>query len=201
MDTTTERPGIEERHVTATNTSDLTVTTLHRGQADVIVAAGFVRNNLGHALIHLQADKPCKRTPAEIAARAGQLKDKKGRPDVRRATVEALVAHATALRALAAKLPGRSKVLGLLEEWAAFYGVDRDLLSPAIFHWLAPKCPACDGHGKYRMPDAPALSNRTCSHCDGVGTWPKPLGADRVHEHMKKCLSRAKGDMVRALYS
>ena len=205
MADTQDRPGLEERHLTATNTSDMTVEDGRSRQSDVILAAGMVKNRLGLALIHLRAewdrtDKPHKRTPAEIAKRAAEIPDKKGKPDVRRATVEALVAHAAAMRHRAATLSGRSMVMGLLTEWATFYGVDHDLLSPALFHWLAPLCPACDGHGKYRMPDSPILSKKTCNHCGGTGTWPRPLGAERIHEHMKKCIGRAKGDMADRLY-
>jgi hypothetical protein len=167
---------------------------------DVILAAGMVKNQLGHALIHLRAewdrtDKPRKRTPAEIAKRAAELPDKKGRPDVRRATVEAMVWHAGAMRERASKLAGRNLVLGLLRDWAKECEVDEDLLSPALFHWLAPKCPVCDGHGKFRMPDAPALGRQNCKHCGGHGTWPRPLGAEQIHSHIKSCIGRVKGGM------
>jgi len=202
---TQERPTLEERHLTATNTSDLTIDPDRRTQADVILAAGMVRNRLGHALIHLRAewdrtDKPRKWTAADIAKRAAQIPDKKGKPDVRRATVEATVWHATAMRERAQKLAGRNLVLGLLAEWAHFYGVDADLLSPAVFHWLAPQCPVCEGHGLHRMADSPVLSKRQCLHCHGTGAWPKPLGADRVHSYIKSCLGKAKGDMAHRLY-
>jgi hypothetical protein len=200
-----QRPGIEERYLSATNTSSLKVDPDRSTQADVILAAGMVQNRLGHALIHLRAawdkaDKPCKKTPAEIAKRAAQIPDKKGRPDVRRAEIEALVWHASEMRALAQRLPGRNAALGWLTEWADLYGVDRDLLSPALFHWLAPKCPACDGHGTMKIPGSPGLSKQGCRHCHGVGTWPRPLGADRVHTHIASCIGKARGDMARRLY-
>jgi len=201
-----DKPGIEERYLTATNTSDLTFDAARSSQADVIGAAGMVRNRLGMALWHLQsawdkADKPAKRSAAEIAKRAAEIPDKKGRPDLKRAQAEALVWHAGAMRALAQSMPGRSAALGLLKEWATFYGVDHDLLSPALFHFLAPRCPVCEGtrrvHHGYGKPGA---TEKTCDHCKGIGDWPRPLGADRVHEHMRKCFQRAKSDMVGALY-
>ncbi len=200
-----EKPTLDERYLTATNTSDMTMDAGRTGQGDVIGAAGMVRNRLGMALWHLRAafdkaDKPRKKTPAEIAKRAAQLKDKKGHPDPRRAKVEAMVEHASAMRELVSRLPGRNQALGLLQEWATFYGVEHDLLSPALFHWLAPQCPACDGLGKLRIPDTPALSAKNCVHCNGAGTWPEPLGAQRIHDHMKKCLARAKTGLAGALY-
>jgi hypothetical protein len=201
---TGERPTIQERYTSATNTSDLTIAADRTGQGDVILAAGMVRNRLGHALIHLMAewdrtDKPRKRTAGQIAARAIALKDRHGKPDHRRAAIEAMVWHASAMRQRAATLAGRNQVLGLLQEWAALHGVDPDILSPAIFHWLAPTCPACDGHGKMRIPETPVLGKR-CNHCDGIGRWPAPLGATRVHQYMAACLGKARAEMVKRMY-
>jgi hypothetical protein len=200
-----ERPCIEEQILAATNTSSLKIDPSRRTQADVVLAAGFAKNRLGLALIHLQGEwdrceKPRKRTPAEIAARAALLKDKKGRADLRRATVEALVWHASAMRDRAMRLSGRSLVLGLLTDWAAERGIDVDLLGPAIFHWLAPKCAACDGLGETKIPDTPSLSGKRCQHCQGSKTWPRPLGAQDVHDHMKKSIGQAKGQTAGALY-
>jgi hypothetical protein len=169
------------------------------------MAAGFVRNRLGHALIHLQAewdrcDKPAKRSAAWIASRAAELPDKKGRPDHRRAAVEALVWHASAMRQRAVALSGRNLVLGLLGEWAAIRGVDPDLLSPAVFHWLAPTCGACEGTGKKPVLYGKEQSKESCKHCHGEGTWPRPLGAHEVQSYIKRCLGDAKRDMARAYY-
>jgi hypothetical protein len=88
------------------------------------------------------------------------------------------------MRERAARLSGRSTVIGLLTDWALLHGIDCDLISPALFHWLAPACPACDGHGKVKMPDAPSLSAKTCQHCYGEGIWPRPLGAQAIHERI-----------------
>jgi hypothetical protein len=169
------------------------------------LAAGMTRQHCGLALIHLQgawevADKPRKKTPAEIAARAKVLKDKKGNPDRRRATVEALVSHAAAMRQAAHSQPGWNAAMGYLTVWAEATGVDVDLISPALYHWLAPNCAACDGHGKLRIPDSPVLSEKRCLHCDGAGKWPRPLGAEAIHDRIKKCLGWAKGGMAHAYY-
>lgn len=200
-------PCIEEKYLAATNTSSLKIGKMaERTQADVIFAAGMDKGNqLGHALIYLRSqwdrcDKPRKRTPADIAKRAAEIPDKKGRPDLKRAGTEALVWHAGALRQCAAALTGRNQVLGLLQEWAASCGVDPDLLSPAIFHWLAPACPVCEGRGKRPTVFGQEVSKQSCYHCRGEGIWPRPLGAHQVHDHMKACLGRAKGGTGRALY-
>ncbi|MFA7291891.1 MAG: hypothetical protein WC023_06540 [Rhodocyclaceae bacterium] len=192
---TQDPPTVEERYTAATNTSDMTFSPHRRGQADVIGAAAMVakRHQLAEALVHLRGqwdkiDKPRKRTAADIAKRAAEIPDKKGKPDLRRATIEAMVWHASAMRACAARLGGRNATLGLLTEWARENGVDTDLLSPALYHWLAPKCPACDGRMFLRLPDAPSLTNRKCDACAGTGEWPKPLGAHAIHAHIRRCL-------------
>lgn len=199
---THERAGIEEQYLGAALTSDLGADS---HATLVLGAAGMSGTQLGCALGHLRAewdrcDKPRKRTTGEIEARAKELKDKNGKPNVRRATVEAITAHAAAMRARAMRLNGRSLVVGLLTEFAREKGIDVDLVSPALFHWLAPKCPACDGLGAYRMPDAPALSNKRCTHCQGSGQWPRPNGAQELHDHMKANTNTTRGNIKSNLY-
>ena len=197
---TNERPGIEERLLTACTSSDMTLALDRRSPADIHIAAGLAgkNNQLGMALVHLESewhrcDKPPKWTAEAIEKRSRQLKDKKGRPDVKRATVEALVWHAGAMRERAMKLTGRSVVIGLLKDFALMRGIDVDLISPALFHWLAPSCPACAGLGKVKAIDAPSLTDKKCPHGQGAGTWPRPLGAQAIHDHIKSCLGAAKG--------
>jgi hypothetical protein len=197
-------PCIEERYLAATNTSTLLVELDRRSPGDIVIAAGWSHNQLGLALLHLRGqwdrcDKPRKRTPAEIALRALAFKDKKGRPDLRRATIEAMVWHASAMRERAMKLSGRSVVVGYLTDWAQESGVDVDLISPALFHWLSPTCPACDGHGKKQVPYGEEPSKENCQHCRGAKEWPRPLGAQAIHDLMKTCIGSAKGRMAGAM--
>ena len=209
MADTADRPSVEERYLSASVTSDLTVDLGRRNQGLVVLAAALDQqahgNQLGYALLHLRAEwdrcnKPRPWTQAEIAARAAQVPDKKGRPDVKRATVEAMVLHARAMRERAASLSGRSVVMGLLTDWAAAQGIDADLLSPALYHWLSPVCPVCDGTTRKPVLYGHEASKQACDHCKGAGEWSRPLGAHEIHEHIKTCLGRAKGGTGRALY-
>lgn len=208
MADTDERAGIEERLLCAANTSTMKVDVSRgNGSADVIWAAGAAsqREQLGLALVNLRsewdrADKPHKRSEAWIAERAAELKAAKAKDHKRRAHIEALVWHAGAMRQRASTLSGRNAVMGLLGDWAAFHSIDQTLLSPALFHWLAPNCGACDGHGKIRMLDAPGLTDQECLHCRGEGKWPRPLGADVVHKHIARCVGRLKKGMAEKLY-
>jgi hypothetical protein len=204
--TAEERRSIEESYATASLTSDMTAfggmvpEGRRTGNSNIILAAALTKARLGIALIAIRAEwdrceKPPKRSEAQIEARASELKDKRGKLDIRRARVEAMVWHARMLRERAMKLRGRSAVLGLLTDWALLRGVDTDLLSSALFHFLSPTCPACDGLGKMRLPDAPALGKQ-CTHCHGTGTWARPLGASVIHEHIADAIGKAKAGMA-----
>lgn len=198
-DTNTEdRPSLEEQYLLATSSSDLTLNPDRTCAATHLIAAGLVGNRMGAALTHLRsawdtASKPRKATDAEIAARAADLPKHKGKADLKRARNMLLVEYAAALRDCAHGLGEWRPALALMQEWAAQRGVDRDLLSPALYHWLAPSCPVCDGLGALRMPDAPALG-KTCHHCAGTGKWPRPLGAERVDSWLKSCAGKARRD-------
>lgn len=198
MNATSDRPGLEEQYLLATSSSDLTLNPDRVCAATHLIAAGLVGNRMGEALTHLRsewqtADKPRKATEAEIMARAAELPKLKGKPDVKRARMEALVTYATALRKRAHQMRGWIVAMGLLREWAENRDVDVDLLSPALYHWLSPSCPVCDGLGKRRLPDAPALG-KDCHHCAGTGKWPRPLGAHVVDDWLRRCLGHAKAD-------
>jgi hypothetical protein len=201
---TAERPGPDEQYLAATNTSDLTLNLHGNCAATHLIAAALAGNRMGSALLHLKAewdsaDKPRKATEADILARAKALPLNKGKLDLRRARVEAMVNHATAMRARASRLAGRPAVLGMLKEWAESRGMDVDMLSPALYHWLSPACPACEGRGKMRFQDAPILSDRKCVHCTGTGTWPRPLGAEAIHDYFKSCTNKARSERTTLL--
>jgi hypothetical protein len=74
-----ERPGIEERYETASNTSDLTLqldTDLPGGAADVLIAAAWGETRMGGALLRLHSEwsgseKPAKPTKESIKALVG----------------------------------------------------------------------------------------------------------------------------------
>lgn len=195
---TNERPGLDEQYLAATNTSDLTLNMEGRCAADHLIAAGVTGNRMGDALNHLRsqwasADKPPKPSEEQIAARAETLPKRKGKVDIKRARVEAVVQHASILRGVYMRLPGRMQAMMVLTEWAAMRNVDPDLLSPSLYHWLNPGCPACEGRGKVLIHDTPVLG-KDCHHCAGSGKWPRPLGAERVQAFLARCVGKARID-------
>lgn len=200
----TERAGLDEQYIAATNSSDLTLDPEHRCAADHLIAAGLASNRMGDALNHLRSEwdtamKPAKWTEDDVAARAGTLPKRKGKPDLKMARAQIIVQHAAALRAVYMQLAGRARCLVVLGEWAALRNVDPDLLSPSLYHYLNPLCPVCDGLGKLRHAEAPVLG-KDCHHCAGTGKWPRPLGSDRVEAFMKGCVAKARQDRRALLY-
>jgi hypothetical protein len=194
---TNDRPGLDERYIGATNSSDLRLNPDATCDATHLIAAGLIGNRMGAALIHLRAewdaaDKPRKATEAEILARAEELPKRKGKVDVKRARTEMLVGYSVAMRHRAHSMRGWLPALSIMAEWAQIRGWDVDLLSPALYHWLNPVCPVCDGLGARKMEDAPVLGKK-CHHCEGSGVWPKPLGSHKVKEWLARCAGKAKG--------
>lgn len=193
---TTDRPDGDERYIAATNSSNLRLNPDTLCDATHLIAAGLAGNRMADALNHLRSEwdsaaKPAKWTDADVHARAKTLPaKKKGKPDLHMARTQLIVQHASAMRAAYMRLVGRALCLELLAEWAVMRGVDPDLLSPALYHWLTPTCPVCDGRGHMRHPDAPVLG-KVCVHCGGAGTWPKPQGAIQVQEYMERCVGKA----------
>lgn len=195
---TSDKPGLDEQYVVATNTSDLTLNPDRTCAATHLIAAGLLGNRMGQALAFLRAEwdvaeKPRKATEDEILARAEQLPKRKGKVDMKRARTEMLVGYAVAIRHRAHGLGGWLHAVGIMAEWAKLRKVDPDLLSPALYHWLAPTCPVCDGLGYRKMEDAPVLG-KPCHHCETKGIWPAPLGASRVKDWLKSCVGKAKGE-------
>jgi hypothetical protein len=203
---TSDKPGLEEQYLTATNSSNLTLDPDRTCAATHLIAAGLLGNRMGEALVHLRgewdaAEKPRKLTEDEIGERARLLPKRHGKDDVKRARSEALIGYSVAMRRRAHAMHGWMPAVILMRQWADLRGVDLDLLSPALYHWLAPTCPVCDGHGVRKIQDAPALSAKQCHHCNGAGTWPRPLGADRIHDWLRGCVAKAKQERRRLLRS
>jgi hypothetical protein len=199
-------PGLDEQYLIATNTSNLTLNPDRVCAATHLIAAGLTGNRMGEALSHLRAewdaaDKPRKMTEAEILTRANDFRDRKGRPDVKRIRTEALLGYAVAMRHRAHALRGWLPALTIMGEWAQMRGVDVDLLSPALYHWLHATCPVCDGRGHRRLPEAPVLEKKQCYHCNGSGSWQRPLGAEPIHDWLATCIGNAQRDRKKLLHA
>lgn len=193
-----DRPTLEEGYILATSTSDLTLNPDRVCSATHLIAAGLTGNRMAEALSHLRGSwdalgKLPKWTEADVRARAQVLPRKGAGLDLKRARAEAHAAYNRALRERFMRLPGRFAALAIMQEWATLRKVDADALSPALYRWLDPSCPVCDGHGKLRLPDAPAFG-KSCIACDGHGTRRQTDEGRRVSDWLHGCEGKGQAD-------
>jgi hypothetical protein len=121
-----------------------------------------------------------------------------GKPETR-ARTEATAWYRRELRLLAQSLKSRASVNEQLTHWAILRGIDPLIVGPALHHWLAPKCTVCEGHGRRKIPDAPALSAKQCHACQGTGNAHAPEGSGRVLTHIDYVVQVARQSLKKRL--
>ena len=206
-----DRRTTEEAYTSATNTSDLRVEADRRGDADVLLAAGWSQSRVGAALLRLHseydgAEKPRTALPAQfLPGLTGSAKQRR--------TASAVMANAYNVHEaglLLAKLKAlpaiREQLTLRLEGWgtedAAAVGVS------VLRWWLAQNCPACGGT-KYQVIEGTGRhSGKACKTCGGSGLRPLPHGQvgrrlanwmdDSVHRARQQIGSRLRTSMDRA---
>lgn len=200
-----ERPGVEERYTSASNTSDLSVHADCRGDSDVLIAMGWSSSRLGAALLRLHSEwdvaaKPCKPGKEAIEALASTLVDPLQKVSKAAALVlanrQAGEWYATELHLLVGKLKALPEVRRELEHQADKWGMReaQDKASAVIKFWLDQSCHTCHGR-KYRLVlGAPALSSKLCSTCQGTGIGATPCGQDgrRLANYLDRCVQDAR---------
>jgi len=74
-------------------------------------------------------------------------------------------------RLMMAKLKTLPAVLAAVTAQAQHWGIDRPeaVALAVVSHWLDNICRHCEGRGKRRIEDTPALSAINCKHCRGTG--------------------------------
>lgn len=208
MTTVQDRPTISERLASAANSSDLTVQTEKRGDADYLIAAGCTPARLGRYVFQLLAEwdacaKPRPVTPADIERIAAELprllstkKGKKGPQVVERLDLVAAQAKyaewlAVERRVVLARLKSLQPLMdphaGLLP-WV----VARSLQNPSqklldvLGWWADRRCPACEGTKEQE--------GRACNRCKGSGERPIPHGREgqAISEHIAAHVDRAR---------
>ena len=200
-----QKPGIDERYQAATSTSNLRVEADKAGAGDVIIAAGMSDSRLGMALLRLHSEwdssaKPRKISPDQIKALALTMRDSHGKPDMMRARRESAAWFASELRLFAQALKSRPAVIEGLTAWAAIKDIPAHAVPLAVLHWLHHTCQVCDGHGRRKVPDQPALGARQCHACDGFGQTHRPEGSTRLLTHIDYCIQQARNSLKRRLH-
>lgn len=223
---TEEKRGIEEAYTSAGNSSDMRVEAEVRGDADMIIAAGWSPSRVGMALLRLHSEwdmaaKPKKPNEAAILALAQALPRKRipfvlAGPELRRqldddlrnrvglARKQAADWHAREMLNLIGKLGSLQSVRKQLTEYVPKWGIkEAGQKVPAIIaYWLDQVCHSCHGLKFMQIADTPTLSTKACRACHGTGVSPIPYGGEgkRVANYMDDCVQRARTSIKHRLH-
>lgn len=214
--TNTERPSIEERYETASNTSDLTLTLdpdLPGGAADVLIACAWSETRLGGALLRLHSEwsaceKPIRPSKERVKALVGTYQvalqgaapleegEKRQPLTTAQATQYAAAWYAHEMAMLLQKLKQLPAVREQVMLQALKWGMEHPEMKAAaiVRYWLDTNCGTCDGRKFRLIPGTPSLSNKTCPSCGGSGVAPVPHGQEgrKLANHMDACVHRAR---------
>lgn len=196
-----DKPDVSERYATALNSSHLEMSLEKRGAVDLLVAAGWCRDDLGTRLFRLRKDyldvlptldmAHAERT--RLQAQACEAEAEALKSDIERAAVWMTEAHR--LRAEAAHTAMTAHVMALvhapslepakrsLGEFANWLAVRQHFRAPAVIvmaiagraldSWLDPLCHHCTGRGFTGGYSAPMV---LCKPCGGTGIRHPRLG-------------------------
>ena len=139
-------PGVEENYSQACTSSNLRVEADKRSPADVLIASGMSNSRIGGALMRLRAEYGSDSVPRRNAS-------------------------ATDHRLMMGRLKTLPAVLAEVTSQVHSWGIDRSeaVALAVVSHWLDNTCRFCEGRGKERIKDTPALSAINCKHCKGTG--------------------------------
>lgn len=197
-----DKPMIDERYATALNSSHLEMSLEKRGAVDLLVAAGWVRDDLGTRLFRLRKDyldvlptldmAHAERTRLQAEAAEAEADARKDRSEEDAAR---LMAEALRLREEAAQTAMTAHVMALvhapslepakrsLGEFAGWLAARQQFRAPAVIvmaiagraldSWLDPLCHHCTGRGFTGGYSAPMV---LCKSCGGTGIRHPRLG-------------------------
>ena len=164
-----DRAGIEEQYGQACTSSNLKVEAERRSPADILIASGMSNSRLGGALMRLRAEYGSDGVPRRSASETDH-------------------------RLMMSKLKTLPQVLSAVTAQARDWRIDRPeaVALAVVSHWLDSVCRHCEGRGKEKIVDTPALSNRNCKHCRGVGRVDLTHGSAgrRMAGFIEDCVNR-----------
>lgn len=183
------RREVDEVYASATSSSDLRVEADTKGDADVLIAAGWSPSRLGMALLRLQSeyDSAARQRPLHAA-------DFSSAGDGARALADAAnEQHARLLFAKLKSLPTVQQQLALqLANWKV--GGPAEKAGAIARWWLQRRCGSCNGSG------FGLATGRACMGCSGGEVRP-PLGevGKRMAIHIDDCVHRARQSISKRL--
>jgi len=199
---------IDEKYTSATHSSNMRVQSERRGDADVMIAAGWSPSRVGMALLRLHSEydgvqHPRKMQQAAIEAYAQNLI---GTPAQRinQAHADAARWHQHELELLLGKLKILPDVREQLTLQADKWGMDKPghVAASVLMWWLDRVCPVCHGRQFEGIDNTPMLSKIVCPVCRGSGEREFPCGDDgrRLAVFIDDCLARARVSIKQRLH-
>ncbi|MFZ2306829.1 MAG: hypothetical protein WAW73_20335 [Rhodoferax sp.] len=205
-----QKPNIEERYTGATHASNLKVEAERSGAADLLIAMGWSPTRLGAALLRLHSEwdacekprRPTREAVDLLAASMPRLGEGKNVVDHVGARQKAHDWYMHELKILFGKLKTMPEVRQQLVMWAQKQAIEKPdhRVAEVLAWWLDHTCPACEGRGKERIANTPALSLRPCKVCRGTGETRLPhrqgydnyvRESERMLKHIEVCIKTA----------
>jgi len=173
---------IDERYTTATHTSNMRVQADKRGDADLMIAAGWSPSRIGSALLRLHSEWDGAEHPVKGAA-----------------------TYQHEFKLLLGKLKILPDVREQLTLQADKWGMDKPghVAASVLMWWLDRVCPVCHGRQFEGIDNTPMLSKIVCPVCRGSGEREFPCGDDgrRLAVFIDDCLARARVSIKQRLHN
>lgn len=174
-----EKPGLEEQYSQAVSSSNLRLELDRRSPADILIASGLSHSRLGGDLLRLRAEYGADSVPRRNASQTDH-------------------------RLMMARLKTLPQVMQSVISQANYWRIDRPeaVAMAVVSHYLDNICRHCEGRGKERIQDTPALANKNCKHCHGTGRIDLTHGSAgrRMAGFMEDCINRWKQSTAKKMY-
>ena len=189
---------VTERYTSACTATNLRVSAEKQGAADVLIAAGWSKHQLGAALMRLRSEwdsvaKPRRVTPEAITQVARTMQ---GTPTEKLQKAQKIASdwYTRELRLLAQRLQTLPSIRRAITAQAG----NSDTASAVLMHWLDPICTRCSGQKWELIPGTPAQSTKACKQCRAAGTNPAPHGETgrKLANYLDDCVNRAKSSLT-----
>ncbi|QHJ00101.1 hypothetical protein GT347_20220 [Xylophilus rhododendri] len=199
-----EKRTTEEAYTSATMSSNLRVEADRRGDADILIAAGWSKSRIGGALLRLHSEFDGAEK-VRMATAADFLAGTTGKPRDRRhaagAQAHAFNLHETGL--LLQKLKSLPDVRAQLALQLTVWKVEQpeEVAVGVLRWWLSQPCPVCKGT-KYQVAEGTGRHNgKACRACQGTGLRESPHGqaGRRLANFMDDCVQRARDQIGKRL--
>ena len=173
MISTNDRPGIEERYLTAINTANLLIKFDKSNVGDILIAAGMSRDRLGSALLRLHSEfetvnRPRKPNKDDLE----KFVNSNHAPDAKTVLMDWFQREQINFMM---RLRSLELVRREVERQANIWNLKSpvELSAALIYWWLDHNCRNCNGIA-YLFPVG--QMRRICPSCRGTGKTPIPYG-------------------------